>query len=95
MAYSKGISRIFVRSLAPVVQRNLEATVEIDPFHERASVPPKISKCSCPNDESWGGVIWGGVDGEPFLLASLHARWEDPSFLSHSGQHEAAPKHPL
>lgn len=63
MDCAKGISRIFVHSLAPVVQINLGATVEIDTFHERASAPaPRISRFFHPNDESWGGVVRVGVD---------------------------------
>lgn len=63
MDCAKGISRIFVHSLAPVMQINLGATVEIDTFHERASAPaPRISRFFHPNDESWGGVVRVGVD---------------------------------
>ena len=49
--------------------------MEIDTFHERASAPaPRISRFFHPNDESWGGVVKVGVDSNPFLLVSLHAR---------------------
>lgn len=52
MGYPKGISRIFVGSLAPRVQISLEATMEIDLFDKRSSAPPapKKSKLSHPND---------------------------------------------
>lgn len=55
--YPEGISRTFVGSLAPGVQINLEATVDIDPFRARAS-PPGDKQMFHHNDESWGGVIW-------------------------------------